>query len=267
MQEREISFDSEKKLVYGFHPIFEALRSGTRSVKKILISSGRRDKRIKELISLAKERRVPYTSLRAEVFNKKYPIKAVQGVVAELEDQHFVMFEDILALPKKRKEAPFFLILDEVEDPRNFGAILRTAEAGGVHGVLFPSHRSAGFGPSLYKSSAGACEYLPLCRVLNIKHYMERFKEAGISIIGTLTHEAPPYWTMDFIQPLAFVLGSEEKGLRSSVKQRCDYLTAIPMVGQISSLNVSVAAGILIYETMRQRQLFAGSGLQPEPKA
>lgn len=254
MPGREINLDSEKSLVYGFHPVFEALKSGSRSVKKILISSGRRDKRIKEIISLAKEKRIPYTSLPAEIFNKKYPIKAVQGIVAELEEQHFVTFEDLLVVPKKRKESPFFLILDEVEDPRNFGAILRTAEAGGVHGVLFPSHRSAGFGPSMYKASAGAFEYLPLCQVANIKQYMERFQEAGISIIGTLTKEAPPCWTMDFTQPLAFVLGSEEKGLRHTVKKRCDYFTAIPMVGQISSLNVSVAAGILIYEAMRQRQ-------------
>ena len=254
MLERKSSFDSEKNLVYGFYPVFEALRSGSRVVKKIIISSGRRDNRIKELIGLAKERKIPYTSLPTKVFNKKYPVKTMQGIVAELEDQHFITFDELLDLPKKSKEVPLFVILDEVEDPRNFGAILRTAEAGGVHGVLFPSHRSAGFGPSMYKASAGACEYIPLCKVANIKVYIERFQEAGISVIGTLTQDAQPYWTMDLTGPIALVLGSEEKGLRHTVKQRCDYLTTIPMVGQISSLNVSVAAGILIYEALRQRQ-------------
>jgi 23S rRNA (guanosine2251-2'-O)-methyltransferase len=247
--------ETENNIVYGFHPVVEALRSGARTVKKVVFSSGRRDQKIKELIVLARQMAIPFESLPAEVFQKKYPMKAVQGIAAELESQRFVSFEELLAVPQKRGEVPFFLILDEIEDPRNFGAILRTAETGGIHGVLIPSHRSAGFGPAMYKAAAGACEYLPMCRVANIKLYMERFKEAGISVIGTVTeHEVTPYWSMDFTQPLVLVLGSEEKGLRQTVRQRCDLLTTIPMAGKISSLNVSVAAGILIYEVMRQRQ-------------
>ncbi|HLC17128.1 MAG TPA: 23S rRNA (guanosine(2251)-2'-O)-methyltransferase RlmB [Thermodesulfovibrionia bacterium] len=247
--------ETENSIVYGFHPVVEALRSGARGVRKVVLSSGRSDQKIKEVIALARQAGVQFESLPAQVFQKKYPEKAAQGIAAELESQCFVSFEELLAVPKKRGETPCFLILDEIEDPRNAGAILRTAESGGVHGALIPLHRSAGFGPALHKAAAGACEYLPLCRVSNIKQYMEKFQEAGITVVGSVTdHEVQPYWSIDFTQPLALVLGSEEKGLRHTVRQRCDLLTTIPMAGKIVSLNVSVAAGILIYEVMRQRQ-------------
>ncbi|RMD52856.1 MAG: 23S rRNA (guanosine(2251)-2'-O)-methyltransferase RlmB, partial [Nitrospirae bacterium] len=155
----------------------------------------------------------------------------------------------------RAKEPPFFIILDGVKDPRNLGAIIRTAEAGGVDGIVFSMHRAAGLGPGVYKSSAGAWQYVPLCRLTNIKRAIRTMKEKDITIFGTTSsdEDVMSIWDVDFKRPAAVILGSEEKGISRTVKEQCDELITIPMKGRISSLNVSVAAGIVIYEALRQR--------------
>ena len=187
----------------------------------------------------------------------------MQGVVAEIDIPPFLTLNELLLIPSQRQEPPFFVILDSIEDPRNFGAIVRTAEAAGVHGIIFPSHRSAGIGPAVFKTSSGALEHIPLSQVVNIKHSIELFTEQGISIIGTAGEATQSIWSVDLTVPVAVVLGSEEKGLKRTVRERCDAVVTIPMKGKIDSLNVSVAAGIVIFEVLRQRMINKGKAAAP----
>jgi 23S rRNA (guanosine2251-2'-O)-methyltransferase len=239
--------------IYGINPVIEALKSEKCSVKKILFSHSRNDRKINELITLAKRQGITCTCIDSRILKKQYPHKGVQGVVAEIVIPPFLSLRELSTIPAYAQEPPFFVILDSIEDPRNFGAIIRTAEAAGVHGIVFPSHRSAGIGEAVFKTSSGALEHLPLSQVVNIKHSIEFFKEQGITIIG-LAGEAPQkIWSIDLTIPVALVLGSEDKGLKRTVKEQCDSVVSIPVKGKIDSLNVSVAAGIAIFEVIRQR--------------
>jgi 23S rRNA (guanosine2251-2'-O)-methyltransferase len=161
--------------------------------------------------------------------------------------------QELLEIPFKKNEAALFLVLDCIEDTRNFGALLRVADAAGIHGVVVQSHRSATLNPLVSKVSAGAVEYVPVSVVPNIKHAIHEMKKRGIKIIGTDVNAEQTVWATDFKEPLALIIGSEGKGLRKTVKTLCDVLISIPMKGRINSLNVSVATGIVVFEIMRHR--------------
>jgi 23S rRNA (guanosine2251-2'-O)-methyltransferase len=175
-------------------------------------------------------------------------------VIAFAAAADYATLDDILLIPAQRGETPLFVILDGIEDPRNLGAVLRTAEAAGVHGVIIPERRAAGLTETVAKTAAGALEYVRVVKVGNVVNTIEEFKKAGMWIAGAEAGGDMVYWDADFARPTALVLGGEDKGVRRLVRDHCDYLVSLPLLGRINSLNVSVAAGILLYETMRQRR-------------
>lgn len=236
--------------LYGVNPVREALRSG-RHVKALYIYSGRR-RGVAELRAEAEERGIPVRLERAEFFEGRFP-KGHQGVAAEIQAKGYVPLEEMLRIPGERGEAPFFVVLDEVEDPRNLGAVLRTAEAAGVHGVVIQRRRSAGLGPEAAKASAGASEHIAVSAVPNIKHAIYTMNELGITVVGAEADADTLPWEAELSGPIALVVGSEGRGLRRTVREKCDIVVALPMRGQVNSLNTSVSAGVLIYEALRQR--------------
>ncbi len=175
-------------------------------------------------------------------------------MIAVAAARQYATLDDILQIPSQQGQAPLFLVLDGVEDPRNLGAILRTAEAAGVHGVIIPERRAAGLTETVAKAAAGALEYVPVVKVVNIVNTLEELKKAGVWVAGAEAGGDALYWDADFVRPTALVLGGEDKGVRRLVRERCDYLLSLPLMGKISSLNVSVAAGVLLYEVLRQRR-------------
>lgn len=185
-------------------------------------------------------------------FEEKFP-KGHQGIAARIESRTYADLDDLTGIPEGKGQVPLFLILDGIEDPRNFGSILRVADAGGVHGVVIQSHRSASLTPEAVKASAGASEHVVISMVPNIKHAIGLMKEAGITIVGAEAEGESTVWDMDFTGPIALVVGSEAEGMRRTVKEHCDHIIKLPMQGKVNSLNASVATGIIIFEIMRQR--------------
>ena len=242
--------NQQEEWVYGLNPVLEAVRSG-REVKTVFLSSGRRD-RIAEIEEEITSRGIKITRADNTFFDSRF-IKGHQGIAALAAPRKYADMEEILAVPSERGETPLFLILDCIEDPRNFGAILRVADAGGVHGVVIQSHRSASLTPEAVKASAGAAEYIPIAITPNIKHAIREMKDLGITIAGAEASAEQTLWDADLKGPLAVVIGSEGHGLRKTVKEDCDVLVNLPMKGRVNSLNASVASGIVIFEIMRQR--------------
>jgi len=246
--------------IFGLNPVLEALKSG-RDITTVYVSSGRHE-RMSEITEAAEIRGVPVEFSDIAFFDARFP-KGHQGVAARAAQRGYISLDALIAIPSRKKEIPLFILMDSVEDPRNFGAILRTADAAGVHGVVIQSHRSVSLGPEVAKTSVGAVEYVPVSMVSNIKHAIKEMKERGIMIMGAESGVRAPIWDVDLTQPLAVVMGSEGKGIRRTVKEKCDFVGSIPMKGKINSLNVSVAAGILLFEVVRQRMaLFQVTGLQ-----
>jgi len=241
---------SDSEWIYGTNPVLEAIRAG-RFIKCIFMSSARRD-RIPEIRREAEEKKTPVKILNPIFFDRSFP-KGHQGVAAEVSPKDYMPLDELLDIPRKKNHVPFFLILDCIEDPRNFGAILRVADAAGIHGVVIQSHRSITLSSEVSKVSAGASEYVPVSMTPNIKHAMHEMKEMGITIIGAEAGAGDSLWDVDLTVPVALVIGSEGKGLRRTIGTLCDRLVKIPMRGRINSLNVSVATGILAFEIIRQR--------------
>jgi 23S rRNA (guanosine2251-2'-O)-methyltransferase len=240
---------SDRSWIYGLNPVLEAIRSG-RHIHTVYLSSSRFEKKY-EIEKEAENRKIPVKTIEPNFFNIHFN-KGHQGIAAEVSCKEYVSLDDLLILPGKN-DLPLFLILDCIEDPRNFGAILRVAEAAGVHGVIIQEYRSVTLGAEVSKVSAGAVEYVPVSLVVNIKHAMYKIRERGITIVGTDAHAEKSLWDIDLALPLAVVVGSEGKGLRRTVSKACDSLVSIPMQGRVNSLNVSVASGIFLFEIMRQR--------------
>jgi 23S rRNA (guanosine2251-2'-O)-methyltransferase len=241
---------SHEEWIYGLNPVREAIRSG-RKIKSVIISSSRKEKvpEIEEEIAL---RGIPLKRADRIFFDSRFP-KGHQGIAAVLPQREYADIEDLFDMPSQRHEVPLFLALDCLEDPRNLGAILRVADAAGVHGLIIQAHRSVTLGPEAVKASAGASEYLPVAVVPNIKHAMKEAKTRGITVVGAEAEGGGTVWELDLKGPLLLVVGSEGKGLRRTVREGCDLLASIPMKGSVNSLNASVATGIVIFEIMRQR--------------
>lgn len=240
-------------VVIGRNAVTEALRSG-RSINKILIAQGDRQGSIKEVIALAKEKGV----LLQEVESRKIDDIARglrhQGVLAYASPVDYVELEDILKIADEKGEPPFLVLLDELEDPHNLGAILRTADAAGVHGVLIPKRRSCPLSATVAKTSAGAVEYVPVARIGNIAQTLKLLKEKNMWAVGADMDGDKEYYEADLTGGLVLVVGSEGKGISRLTKENCDFLVRIPMCGRINSLNASVAGSILMYESLKQRR-------------
>ena len=241
-----------REWIYGLNPVLEAIRAG-RTIKCIFLASGKRDSsKVLELEKEAQQRNLVIEEREIQFFHTHFP-KGHQGIAAQVLPKTYISLEELFEIPSRKGESPLFIILDLVEDPRNLGAVLRVADAAGAHGVVIQSHRSVMLGPEVSKSSAGAVEYVPVSLVNNIKNAIRDMKERSITIVGAEAGVDKAAWDADLTMPLALVIGSEGKGLRKTVKERCDVLVSLPMRGSINSLNVSVAVGVLTFEILRQR--------------
>jgi len=240
---------NKKDWVYGINPVLEAIRAGRVS---LIYLSKKRQKDVQKVLSIAKSQGIPFRLEEEDFFDQRFG-KGHQGIAATVKSRRILTIDEILEIPIALKENPFFLILDEIEDPRNFGAILRVADAAGVHGVIFPSHRSAPITTTVSKASAGAVEFVNMAQVVNIKHAIEKMKRMDITIFGAEAGSELTPWEMDMKIPLAIVIGSEARGIRETVKKACDFILSLPLKGMVNSLNVSVATGIIAYEVVRQR--------------
>ncbi|MHB8845458.1 MAG: 23S rRNA (guanosine(2251)-2'-O)-methyltransferase RlmB [Nitrospirota bacterium] len=239
--------------IIGINPVLEALKAG-RPVQRLLVSDQRKqDRDVQTILRLARERGAEVRFAGRDALNREAPGANHQGVIAVAAAKQYATLDDILKAPADKGQVPLFLVLDGVEDPRNLGAILRTADAAGVHGVIIPERRAAGLTETVAKTAAGAMEHVPVVKVVNIVNTLDELKKAGVWVAGAEAGGDMVYWKADLARPTALVLGGEDRGVRRLVRERCDYLISLPLLGRISSLNVSVAAGILLYEAIRQR--------------
>ncbi|WP_168123551.1 23S rRNA (guanosine(2251)-2'-O)-methyltransferase RlmB [Paenibacillus sp. HB172176] len=243
----------EDELIAGKHPVLEALRSG-RGMNKIWIADSAQKSLTQPITAEAKRLGIVVQFVDKRKLDSMAGGVAHQGVIAQASAYDYVEVEDILAIARERGETPFLLILDEIEDPHNLGSILRTAECTGVHGVIIPKRRSAGLTATVLKTSAGAAEHVAVARVTNIAQTMDKLKESGIWVAGTDLGATQDVYKMKFDMPLAVVIGNESKGMGRLIKEKCDFLVKLPMLGKLNSLNASVAAGVLMYEVIRQRR-------------
>lgn len=236
--------------------MLEALRAGERIPAEIIVAEGARDERLRELIELARTRnvtvkRVPRTDIDRAVGNTHH-----QGVMARVAAARYADVDELVSSIATRvgsESEPLVVVLDGVEDPRNLGAILRTAECAGVDGVFVPERRAAGLTDTVAKAAAGAVEHVPVARVTNLSRLIEQLKERNVWVVGAVADAPLSYTEWDWTRPSAVVLGGEGAGLHRLVREHCDVLVSIPVRGKIQSLNVSVAAGIVLYEALRQR--------------
>lgn len=244
--------NQESELIGGKNPVVEALRSG-RELNKIWIAEGLNKKSIGEILSLAKQSGVIVQAVPKQKLDGMLDVNH-QGIIASVAAYSYAELDDLFALAKNRGEDPFFLILDELEDPHNLGSILRTADATGVHGIIIPKRRSVGLTGVVAKASTGAIEHIPVVRVNNLSQTVEELKKAGVWIAGTDARGSQDYRSMDATLPLAIIIGSEGKGMSRILKEKCDFLYHLPMIGHVTSLNASVAASLLMYEVLRKRK-------------
>lgn len=238
--------------VFGVNAVLEGLRAG-RSFRRILIQRGRRGDEINEIERAARERGIPVHHEPRETLERLAGTPKHQGLVAFPTEGLYRAFEDLLADAAPRPGGPFLVVLDGVEDPRNLGAIARTAEAVGAHGLVVPQRRSAGVTAVAMKASAGALAHLPVAQVVNLARAMEQMKSAGCWLVGLDAKGESVYTAIDYRVPLAVVVGHEGEGLRASTLKACDFRVCVPMQGRVSSLNVSVATAVVLYEALRQR--------------
>jgi 23S rRNA (guanosine2251-2'-O)-methyltransferase len=234
--------------IIRINPLLEALRSAPERVNKVFVQKEKGHARIGEVLREARAQHVPCVFVPARRLDQIAP--GHQGVVADVSPKRFASLEEILA----RSAKPLVVILDEVEDPQNLGAIIRSAEGAGADGLILPERRSAGLTETVDTVSAGALEHLPVARVPNLVRAMEELKEKGLWLVGAEGSGEEPWYSFDYTGPVGIVLGSEGKGLRSLVRKTCDKVLAIPLAGKVGSLNVAAAAAVFLFEAARQRR-------------
>ncbi|CUN37989.1 23S rRNA (guanosine(2251)-2'-O)-methyltransferase RlmB [Mitsuokella jalaludinii] len=239
-------------VLVGRNAVTEALKSG-RGINKLWIASGDREGSVAELAALAKERGIVVQYVERAKIESLAGGHRHQGVLAYVAPVPYAELDDILKAAEEKGEAPFLVLLDELEDPHNLGALLRTADATGVHGILIPKRRSVSLNATVAKTSAGAVEYVPVARIGNIAQTLKKLKEKGFWVAGADMDGEKAYYEADLTGPLVLVVGSEGRGMSRLTKEACDFIVSMPMVGRINSLNASVAGSILMYESMRQR--------------
>jgi len=241
--------------VFGRHPVLELLRADSRRVEEIAIIAEGRGPALQDLLTLAKNRGVRVSFRTREQLTSMAGTPHHQGVVARAAGARYVGLDDLLGMPAARGQPAFLLALDQVQDPRNLGAILRSAEATGVHGVVVPKHHSAGLTGAAAKSAVGAAEIVPVARETNLVQCLETMKKEGIWVMGAVARGGKPPWEVDLTGAICLVLGGEGEGLRPLVARSCDLLLTLPMKGRLGSVNVSAAAAVLCFEVLRQRAL------------
>jgi 23S rRNA (guanosine2251-2'-O)-methyltransferase len=244
---------NENEILSGKNPVLEALRAG-REMNKVWIAEGVKKAGITEIMELAKAAGIIVQFVPKNKVEQLTDGANHQGIAASVAAYKYAEIDELFELAASRNEDPFFLILDELEDPHNLGSILRTADATGVHGVIIPKRRAVGLTGVVAKTSTGAIEHVPVARVTNLAQTVEDLKKRGLWIAGTDAKGSSDYRRMDAKLPLAIIIGSEGKGMSRLLKEKCDFLYHMPMVGQVTSLNASVAAAILMYEVLRNRQ-------------
>ena len=237
--------------IFGRNPVAEALKSG-RAVEKILVRKGRIEGSLVPLIKKAKAAGIIVRETDARRLDELSGGQNHQGVIAYVSEYDYASVRDILQRAYDKDEAPFIVICDRITDPHNLGAILRTANCVGAHGVIIPKRNSAGLNSAAVKTAAGAAEYTPVARVTNISSAIADLKKAGLWICAA-DMDGEPLYKADLKGPLAIVIGSEGEGIGRLVRENCDFAVSVPMTGEINSLNASVAAGVILYEALRQR--------------
>ncbi|MBP5426669.1 MAG: 23S rRNA (guanosine(2251)-2'-O)-methyltransferase RlmB [Clostridiales bacterium] len=240
--------------IEGRNSVLEALKSN-RTINKILVAKGDREGSVKKIIALAKEKKVILQEVLKQKLDSLSDTGAHQGVIAFVSPIEYVDVSDILEEAKGKGEAPFVIILDEIEDPHNFGAILRTANAVGAHGVIVPKRRSVAASAIVSKASAGAIEYVKVARVTNIANTIDYLKEKGVWVYGIEASGSSKFYEANLKGPIAIVIGSEGRGIGKLITSKCDFLLSIPMKGEITSLNASVAGAVVMYEVLKQREI------------
>jgi 23S rRNA (guanosine2251-2'-O)-methyltransferase len=240
-------------VIVGRHPVLEALKAGA-SIEKIILLFGVHGSGIDDVRRLAKQKGVPVVETDKRKFEQLANSTSAQGVIALRAVREYVDLEALLDTARERNEPPFLLVLDEIEDPQNLGALIRTAECAGAHGVVIPKHHAAPVTSAVNKASAGATAYLPVAKVTNIAQTLDELKKNGVWIVGTDSHGDKLYYDIKYDGPLAIVIGSEGKGMRRLVKEKCDFLVRIPLYGKIESLNASVAGALVMFEAARMRR-------------
>jgi 23S rRNA (guanosine2251-2'-O)-methyltransferase len=249
-----MSYDEREDVIEGRNAVIEALRAG-RPIDKIYIAKGSTDKALGHIASKARESGCVVVEADRRKLDFMSVTKSHQGVIALAAVREYCSVDDILEVANSRKEPPFIIACDELSDPHNLGAVIRTAEAAGVHGIIIPKRRSAGLTAIVGKTSAGAVEFMPVARVANLSSALKDLKEKGIWIYGASADGSSKLWETDLKGPACIVIGSEGEGMGRLVSENCDFLLSIPMRGKVSSLNASAAAAVLIYEVLRQRSL------------
>ena len=243
--------ENQNELIIGRNPVLEAIRA-KREIDTLFVAKGERSGSVGKIISLCRDEGI----IVKETDNKKLDFMCGnqnhQGVIARVAAHEYASVDDIFKRAEEKNEKPFIIICDEIEDPHNLGAIIRTAECAGAHGVIIPKRRSATLNFTVAKTSAGALEYMPVARVANLATTIDELKERGVWIYGT-DMEGEVWCKTDLTGPMALVVGSEGSGMGRLVREKCDFVLSLPMQGEINSLNASVAAGIVMYEISRQR--------------
>jgi len=239
-------------LIVGKQPVLEALKS-RQPIERILILHGTTGSHIDQAKQIARKLAVPVKETDKERFAEIAGDTLTQGIIAIIDSYRYAEIEEILAVAQQKNESPFILILDEIEDPHNLGALIRSAECAGVHGIIIPLHNAASVNSTVAKTSAGATAHLPIARVTNIVQTMEELKKAGVWIVGAEMETDKLYYQHDYRGSLAIVIGNEGRGIRRLVKEKCDFLVKIPMHGKIESLNASVAGALIMFEAAKSR--------------
>jgi 23S rRNA (guanosine2251-2'-O)-methyltransferase len=242
----------EQDAIFGRNPVMEAIKSG-KEIEKIYVSKTAKGN-ISKIINLAKEAGIVVSTTDNETLSKLAGSQNHQGIVALSAVYQYFEVEDLLEYAEQKKEKPFLLILDEITDPHNLGAIIRSAEAFGVHGIIIPKRRAVGVNATVVKTSAGAVEHMKIAKVSNINNTIRNLKERGLWIVGTDVNGGKSFEEIDYDFPVALVIGNEGKGVSKLVLQNCDFVVKIPMKGKINSLNASVAASLLIYQVVSKRK-------------
>ena len=238
-------------MLAGRNAVMEALKGSSR-INRLMVADGSSEGSIRELIAVAKEKGVPVQFLERSKLDSMAKGIRHQGVLAQVSPVEYVELEDILSKAREKQEDPFIILLDELEDPHNLGAILRSADAAGAHGVLIPKRRSCPLSATVAKTSAGAVEHVPVARIGNIVQTIKALKEEGLWVAGA-DMDGENYYEADLTGPLLLVVGSEGQGIGRLVKEQCDFIVRIPMLGAINSLNASVAGSVLMFEVTKQR--------------
>lgn len=249
---------NESDLVAGRNPVLEALRGG-RPINKLFMAKGVTGAVIKQIQNLAREKQIPVQQVERIYLDRMLPQTSHQGIIAHAAAKEYVTVDDILE--RTGEEDCFLILVNKVTDPRNLGAIMRTAEAVGVHGIVIPSRRSASLTPSALKAAAGAHEYIPAARVTNMAQTIRYLQRKNIWVVGADACATKIFWDVRLDGPIALVVGGEDKGLGTHIRQCCDLLVRLPMTGQTGSLNTSVAAAVLSYEVFRQRRMAVHEGI------